>query len=139
MAGLLAQLDLTASGADLSAIAGGIGGAFGDLGKLIAGWQSGPPGDFGSALSAYQKYESIVHVAVCGCNDIALEAHTFNALGKCTACGYTKPGSQAVTLNVEYGVWSGGQYTKKMDGFPEDAKKGQEVTVSAPGWGSWVT
>ncbi len=51
MAGLLAQLDLTASGADLSAIAGGIGGAFGDLGKLIAGWQSGPPGDFGSALS----------------------------------------------------------------------------------------
>ena len=52
MAGLLAQLDLTASGADLSAIAGGIGGAFGDLGKLIAGWQSGPPGDFGSALSS---------------------------------------------------------------------------------------
>ncbi|MDX9885493.1 hypothetical protein [Thauera sp.] len=51
MAGLLAQLDLTASGADLSAIAGGIGGAFGDLGKLIASWQSGPPGDFGSALA----------------------------------------------------------------------------------------
>ena len=51
MAGLLAQLDLTASGAGLSAIAGGIGGAFGGLGKLIAGWQSGPPGDFGSALS----------------------------------------------------------------------------------------
>lgn len=52
MAGLLAQLDLTASGADLSAIAGGIGGAFGELGKLITGWQSGPPGDFGSALSS---------------------------------------------------------------------------------------
>src|SRR5690606_30565741 len=51
MAGLLAQLDLSASGADLSAIAGGIGGAFGDLGKLIASWQSGPPGDFGSALA----------------------------------------------------------------------------------------
>src|SRR5690606_10403772 len=52
MAGLLAQLDLTASGADLSAIAGGIGGAFGELGKLMASWQSGPPGDFGSALSS---------------------------------------------------------------------------------------
>lgn len=51
MAGLLAQLDLSASGADLTAIAGGIGGAFGELGKLIAGWQSGPPGDFGSALA----------------------------------------------------------------------------------------
>ena len=51
MPGLLAQLDLSASGADLSAIAGGLGGAFGDLGKLIASWQSGPPGDFGSALS----------------------------------------------------------------------------------------
>ncbi|MFP5400405.1 MAG: hypothetical protein ACLGH1_00470 [Gammaproteobacteria bacterium] len=51
MPGLLAQLDLSASGADLSAIAGDLGGAFGDLGKLIASWQSGPPGDFGSALT----------------------------------------------------------------------------------------
>ena len=35
MAGLLAQLDLTASGADLSAIAGGIGGAFGELALFL--------------------------------------------------------------------------------------------------------
>ena len=89
---------------------------------------------FGEALAAYQKYNSIIHVAVCGCNDISLEAHTFSASGRCTACGYTKPGSTAVTLNVEYGTWSNGQYSKKMDGFPENAKKGQEVTVSAPGW-----
>lgn len=51
MAGLLVQLDLTVSGADLSAIAGSVGGAYGELGRLIAGWQSGPPGDFGSALA----------------------------------------------------------------------------------------
>ncbi len=51
MAGLLVQLDLTVSGADLSAIAGSIGGAYGELGRLVASWQSGPPGDFGSALA----------------------------------------------------------------------------------------
>ena len=90
--------------------------------------------DFGSALSAYQKYESVLHVAVCGCNDIELAAHTFSASGKCTVCAYTKPGSTAVTLNVEYGTWANGQYSKRMDGFPEETTKGQEVTVSAPGW-----
>ena len=91
--------------------------------------------DFGSALSAYQKYESVLHVAVCGCNDIELAAHTFSTSGKCTVCGYTKPGSTKVTLDVSYGVWSGGTYTEKMKGFPQEGlQKNQEVTISAPGW-----
>ena len=90
---------------------------------------------FGDALAAYAEYDSAIHVAVCGCNDIQLMAHEFDENGKC-ACGYQKPGASDVTLNISYGQWSNGAYTEKMKGMPETAKQGQEVSICAPdAWG----
>ena len=89
-----------------------------------------------SSLSKYHKYDSAVHVAVCGCGDVQLLAHEFNANGKCS-CGYQKAMPPTATLYVSYGQWSNGTYTEKMQGMPETVKKGQEVSISAPGyWGS---
>ena len=89
-----------------------------------------------AALEKYQKYESALHIAVCGCNDIQLMAHEFDSSGKC-ACGYQKPGAQDVTLNISYGQCSNGTYSEKMQGMPETAKQGQEVSIYAPNtWGS---
>ena len=91
---------------------------------------------FGDRLAKYQKYENALHIAVCGCNDIQLMAHEFDGSGKC-ACGYQKPGAQDVTLNISYGQWSNGTYSEKMQGMPETAKQGQEVSIYAPNtWGS---
>ena len=91
--------------------------------------------DFGSKLEKYLKYESALHVAICGCGDIQIEAHSFDSKGWC-ACGYGKPDAE-VTLNTSYGLWSGGNYTEKMVGFPETATRGSEVSVCAPAyWGN---
>ena len=91
--------------------------------------------DFGDALAAYQKYNKALHIAVCGCNDIELVAHTFGADGTC-ACGYEKAEAAKVTLNISYVQWSGDTYTEKMQEFPQEVLKGQEVSVSAPhNWG----
>ena len=90
---------------------------------------------FGDALAAYAEYDSAIHVAICGCNDIQLMAHEFDSSGKC-ACGYQKPGAPDVTLNISYGQWSSETYTEKMKGMPETAKQGQEVSICAPdAWG----
>lgn len=90
---------------------------------------------FGNALAAYAEYDSAIHVAICGCNDIQLMAHEFDSSGKC-ACGYQKPGAPDVTLNISYGQWSSETYTEKMKGMPETAKQGQEVSICAPdAWG----
>ena len=90
---------------------------------------------FGNALAAYAEYDSAIHVAICGCNDIQLMAHEFDENGKC-ACGYQKPGAPDVKLNISYGQWSNGAYTEKMKGMPETAKQGQEVSICAPdAWG----
>ena len=90
---------------------------------------------FGDALAAYAEYDSAIHVAICGCNDIQLMAHEFDENGKC-ACGYQKPGAPDVKLNISYGQWSNGAYTEKMKGMPETAKQGQEVSICAPdAWG----
>ena len=88
--------------------------------------------DFPTALAAYQKYNSIVHVAICGCDDVELVAHSFGANGKC-ACGLTDPTlPKPVTLDVSYGQWAGGTYTEKMLGFPQTVQQEQEVSISAP-------
>ena len=92
--------------------------------------------DFGDRLAKYQKYETALHIAVCGCGDLDLMAHEFDSNGKC-ACGYQKPGAQDVTLNISYGQWSNGTYTEKMQGMQEITKQGQEVSISAPPtWGN---
>ncbi|MBP5420494.1 MAG: InlB B-repeat-containing protein [Bacteroidales bacterium] len=92
---------------------------------------------FGSQLEKYKKYESSLHVAVCGCDDVEVESHSFGANGKC-ACGLTDPSiPTTVTLDVSYGQWSNGTYTERMVEFPQEAKKNQEVSIDAPhNWGN---
>ena len=87
-------------------------------------------------IAAYKQYESAVHIAVCGCNDVKLVAHEFDSNGKC-ACGYQKPAPPDVTLNTSYGKMSGSEYSPMMAGFPETTKKNQEVSIYAPAaWGN---
>lgn len=82
-------------------------------------------------LAQYHKNDSSVHVAVCGCRDARLEAHAFDASGKC-ACGYQKPEPQPVNLDISY--------VKDIDksvlykGLPQPMypKQGDEVIISAP-------
>ena len=91
--------------------------------------------EFGDAMAEYQSYADTHHVAVCGCMDVALKAHSFDSNGKC-ACGYQKP-TPTATLGVSYGQWASGSYTAKVTEFSQTATKGTEVSVSAPStWGS---
>ncbi|MBR3561634.1 MAG: carbohydrate-binding domain-containing protein [Oscillospiraceae bacterium] len=92
-------------------------------------------GEFDDAMAEYQSYADTHHVAVCGCMDVALKAHSFDSNGKC-ACGYRKP-TPTATLGVSYGQWASDSYTAKVTAFPQTATKGTEVSVSAPStWGS---
>ena len=91
---------------------------------------------FGNALKNYQKYNGIFHIAICNCDDVELVAHEFNPAGKC-ACGYEKPGSENVQLDIAYGRMNGATFQTYMLGFPEFAKRGDEVKIDAPHmWGS---
>ena len=91
---------------------------------------------FGDALKNYQKYNGIFHIAICNCDDVELVAHEFNPAGKC-ACGYEKPGSENVQLDIAYGCMNGTTFKTYMLGFPEFAKRGDEVKIDAPHmWGS---
>ena len=91
---------------------------------------------FGDALKNYQKYNGIFHIAICNCDDVELVAHEFNPAGKC-ACGYEKPGSENVQLDIAYGHMNGTTFQTYMLGFPEYAKRGDEVKIDAPHmWGS---
>ena len=91
---------------------------------------------FGDALKNYQKYNGIFHIAICNCDDVELVAHEFNPAGKC-ACGYEKPGSENVQLDIAYGRMNGTTFQTYMLGFPEFAKRGDEVKIDAPHmWGS---
>ena len=91
---------------------------------------------FGDALKDYQKYNGIVHIAICNCDDVELVAHEFNPAGKC-ACGYEKPDAENVQLDIAYGRMNGTTFQTYMLGFPEFAKRGDEVKIDAPHmWGS---
>ena len=84
---------------------------------------------FNDALSDYyDDYLRYIHVKFCALDDIQLETHTFNN-GVCTGCGYTKPGSTEVKLDVSY--WKDGASNAWMQEFPRTVKKDNEVTVSA--------
>ena len=90
---------------------------------------------FGDALKNYQKYNGVLHIAVCGCNDVEIVEHEFNPAGKCV-CGYEKPGATKVQLDIAYGKLEGTTYTNFANGFPEFPMKGQEVKVEAfHNWG----
>ena len=90
---------------------------------------------FGDALKNYQKYNGVLHIAVCGCNDVEIVEHEFNPAGKCV-CGYEKPGATKVQLDIAYGKLEGTTFTNFANGFPEFPMKGQEVKVEAfHNWG----
>ena len=90
---------------------------------------------FGDALKNYQKYNGVLHIAVCCCDDIEIVEHEFNPAGKCV-CGYEKPGATKLQLDIAYGKLEGTSFTTFANGFPEFPTKGQEVTVEAfHNWG----
>ena len=87
------------------------------------------------SLQSYMKYNGVLHIAVCGCNDIEIVEHEFNPAGKCV-CGYEKPGATKLQLDIAYGKLEGTSFTTFANGFPEFPTKGQEVTVEAfHNWG----
>ena len=104
--------------------------------KHVHEYISYPFSAFGQALAAYQKYNDVLHISICNCNDIDIVAHEFNKAGKC-ACGYVKPGAQPVTLEQIFCQLTGeDNYQTFALGYPEEAKKGDEVFVNAPHyWG----
>ena len=87
------------------------------------------------SLKSYMKYNGVLHIAVCGCDDIEIVEHEFNPAGKCV-CGYEKPGATKLELDIAYGKLEGTSFTKFANGLPEFPTKGQEVTVEAfHNWG----
>ena len=87
------------------------------------------------SLKSYMKYNGVLHIAVCGCDDIEIVEHEFNPAGKCV-CGYVKPGATKLQLDIAYGKLEGTSFTTFANGFPEFPTKGQEVTVEAfHNWG----
>ena len=88
-----------------------------------------------SSLKSYMKYNGVLHIAVCGCDDIEIVEHEFNPAGQCV-CGYEKPGATKLKLDIAYGKLEGTSFTTLANGFPEFPTKGQEVTVEAfHNWG----
>lgn len=91
-----------------------------------------------SLATKYAAYAPYLHIKICGCGDVDLEAHSLNSDGVC-ACGYSKSGATPTiaTLDISYGQWLNGNYTQKMAEVPEDFAVNSEVSVSAPGkWGN---
>ncbi|MCR5793580.1 MAG: InlB B-repeat-containing protein [Lachnospiraceae bacterium] len=86
--------------------------------------------DFGDVLHDYLSYESKLHIKICGDDDLAFEAHSFDSSGKCS-CGYQKL-TETVTLKITYGKWDGTTYTPKMAEADRKVVKGQETSVYAP-------
>ena len=94
-------------------------------------------GAVSSLATKYEKYAPYLHIRICGCGDVDLEAHSLDSSGRCV-CGYSKPAAPSTAeLNVSYGQWLNGNYTEKMAEVPENFAVNSEVSVSAPGkWGS---
>lgn len=87
--------------------------------------------EFGDAMANYQSYAVTHHVAVCGCMDVALKAHSFDSNGKC-ACGYEKPQPTEFTLAVSYQKWVNGACAQTINEMPTTKKRNQVVSVYAP-------
>ena len=88
-------------------------------------------------LPGLQQYDSQMHIAVCGCEDLDIVDHEFNPAGRC-ACGYRKPGApKKAELKVSYGELKDGNFTTFSYGIPQYAVRGEEVLVDAyHSWGN---
>ena len=93
-------------------------------------------GAVSSLATKYAKYAPYLHIKICGCGDVDLEAHSLNSDGVC-ACGYGKSDSTptSATLDVSY-VRQSDNHTMMAE-LQETVAADSEVSVSAPGkWGS---
>ena len=89
-----------------------------------------------SLATKYAAYAPYLHIKICGCGDVDLEAHSLNSDGVCT-CGYSKSGATPTnaTLDVSY-VRQSDNHTMMAE-LPETVAADSEVSVSAPGkWGN---
>ena len=89
-----------------------------------------------SLATKYAAYAPYLHIKICGCGDVDLEAHSLNSDGVC-ACGYGKSGDTptSATLDVSY-VRQSDNHTMMAE-LPETVAADSEVSVSAPGkWGN---
>lgn len=89
-----------------------------------------------SLATKYAAYAPYLHIKICGCGDVDLEAHSLNSDGVC-ACGYSKSGATPTnaTLDVSYVRQSDNHIM--MAELPETVAADSEVSVSAPStWGS---
>ena len=88
------------------------------------------------ALTQFEKYDSKVHVGICGCGDMDLVEHDFDSNGLC-ACGFQKPAQPKVKLEVLYGQWTNGAFQERMRELPKEVDKNQQISKFAPDtWGS---
>ena len=92
-------------------------------------------GAVSSLATKYEKYAPYLHIRICGCGDVDLEAHSLDSSGRCV-CGYCKSTTPAsATLDVSYVKQS--DNTVMMTELSETVAANSEVSVSAPGkWGS---
>lgn len=90
-----------------------------------------------SLATKYAKYAPYLHIKICGCGDVDLEAHSLNSDGVC-ACGYDGKSDSTpttATLDVSY-VRQSDNHTMMAE-LPETVVADSEVSVSAPGkWGN---
>ena len=89
-----------------------------------------------SLATKYAAYAPYLHIKICGCGDVDLEAHSLNSDGVC-ACGYGKSGDTptSATLDVSY-VRQSDNHTMMAEP-QETVAADSEVSVSAPGkWGN---
>ena len=86
-------------------------------------------------MEKYMKYNKVMHITACGCEDMYTAQHEFNPAGRCV-CGYEKPGAAQVQVDIAYGKMEGNTFTTLSLGLPEFPMRGQEIKVEAfPNWG----
>jgi len=93
-------------------------------------------GAVSSLATKYAAYAPYLHIKICGCGDVGLEAHSLDSSGRCV-CGYSKSGDTPTnaTLDVSY-VRQSDNHTMMAE-LPETVAADSEVSVSAPGkWGN---
>lgn len=86
-------------------------------------------------MEKYMKYNKVMHITACDCEDMYTAQHEFNPAGRCV-CGYEKPGAAQVQVDIAYGKMEGNTFTTLSLGLPEFPMRGQEIKVEAfPNWG----
>jgi hypothetical protein len=64
-------------------------------------------------MEKYMKYNKVMHITACDCEDMYTAQHEFNPAGRCV-CGYEKPGAAQVQVDIAYGKMEGNSFTTLM-------------------------